>query len=133
MVNSDAEIRPLSELNHLSHLTLVAEAGFSSTTPFSDAGVNQLNFSSWRQLQYLAISSPNMTNVSLQGIRKIPNLRTLEIYCTSSITDDGIPILADMSALVRLDLRGTGISREGTRRLKEALPNCHIIERDYQE
>ena len=43
------------------------------------------------------------------------------------MTDTGLPYVAEMLKLRRLDLRSTSVTDAGVSEIQKALPNCEII------
>ncbi len=70
------------------------------------------------------LTGMGVTDASLNNIKKLPQLRQLDLYNTN-ITDSGMEYLADIN-LKCLNLSGTKITDEGLKNLK-GMPNLTML------
>ena len=136
---SDALLTPLENLAHLKALNLdVAPIRFIPT--IHDAGIAHL--SQLAQLEKLRISNTEISDKSMQYLSQMTNLRELELVWTSisnsgiatlrrfphlrkllvstdtSINDDGLKLLADLTELESLTLSGNSLSAHVLKHVK---------------
>jgi hypothetical protein len=115
---TDAGLKNLSILKSLNVLSLFA-------TKVTDAGLKEL--ASLKSLHTLDLRALHVTDVGLKELAGLKNLKTLDLVGTK-ITDAGLKELAGLSSLHYLDLTNTRVTNAGVKELKQALPNCQIID-----
>jgi hypothetical protein len=147
---TDADLASLGGFSHLRSLSF-------DQCAITDEGVKWI--SRLRTLEHLSLGAcPTITDTSLAYLRSLKSLASLNLYapgkrisscnicCLSAlpkldilavadcdgISDDAVEALASLKRLRNLDIRGTSISDEGTKRLALALPETLIIA-DTQE
>lgn len=76
-------------------------------------------------LYWLVIKRGEITNRSVEILKKVKTIRYLHLYYVS-IDDDSAPSLADMKTLVQLRLFGTRISRQKSAWTQKALANTDV-------
>ena len=90
----------------------------------SDEGIKDLvKFSS---LQTLYVTSSSLTDASAKELRKLPDLRHLQLDYNRGITNDGVAELAKIKTLRSLSLSDTGATDAGVRHLRN-LPNLYYL------
>jgi Leucine-rich repeat (LRR) protein len=118
-----------------------------SKTLVSDKHV--ANVAAFKQLDYLAVVSPDVTDVGLKSVENLTNLDTLFLSQTkltnagmkslaklskleqlyvdlTQVSDDGLAVLANLKALKLVSLNGLKITDDGLRHL-ESLPNLETL------
>ena len=76
-------------------------------------------------LQQVKLNSTKVTAAGLKHLRKCPLISLMAESC-AGLTDDAVPVLAAMGKLTSLDIRGTGVTAAGVKKLAAALPKCYI-------
>jgi len=115
---TDDGVKNLSGLKSINILNLFA-------TKVTDAGLKEL--ASLKSLHTLDLRILHITDVGLKELANLKNLKTLDLVGTK-ITDAGLKELAGLSSLQYLDLTDTQVTNAGVKELKQALPNCQIID-----
>ncbi|MEO1982653.1 MAG: PQQ-binding-like beta-propeller repeat protein [Fuerstiella sp.] len=101
-----------------------------SLTPVGDAGLKQLT--SLKKLKHLHLlysegfAGPKITNAGLKQLSELKQLSSLNLV-GAKVTDHGVDDLIRLRKLRHLTLIGTGMSVDGLRRLRKALPNCAVV------
>lgn len=113
----------IGRLRYLSFLTL-CDAEISDAGMASIAGLSAL--------EVLNLNMAKITDRRLRELAKCKTLRELSL-CHAQIDDDSIAAICELKQLSNLDLIETGISDAGMRRLRQALPKCHIIDRAFNK
>ncbi|MEA3365955.1 MAG: tetratricopeptide repeat protein, partial [Candidatus Hydrogenedentes bacterium] len=76
---------------------------------------------------YLGLkASKNLTEADFILLGKVSWLKYLDLS-QSEITNDMVEYLAELRQLQTMDVRGTGLTQAGIRRLREWLPNCKVL------
>ena len=123
-------------LGHLTGLTNLRKLELGSTQ-ITDGGLEHLR--GLTGIQELTLSSPRITDTGLECLSEMASLRALML--STSATDAGLKHLTRLARLRLLYLAeshfvpspdvhktwGTGVTDEGVKGLKEALPDCEII------
>jgi len=78
-------------------------------------------------LTALTLQGCTITDAGLEGVGRLAGLQHL-VLLGSPVTDEGFKSLAGLKDLKSLDLRGTRTTPLGVAKLREALPNCGIID-----
>lgn len=79
-----------------------------------------------RKLRDLHVNGGSSVEVNgLTYIAKTPSLESLFLLSTE-VTDEELQVLAVLTKLKGLDIRGSNITQAGIDRLKTAMPNCNI-------
>ena len=68
-----------------------------------------------------------VTDAGLVHLKGLHKLKTLILW--GAITDAGLENLKELKQLESLGLAGTNVTREGVKRLRQALPKCEIYGR----
>lgn len=110
----------LAALQHLPNLQSLKLKG----TRISSAGLTSL--AAMSSLVLLDASNTAVTDDGLTQASQWTSLRYLSLNNTS-VTDSAIPHLTAIKTLKGLSLLNTNVTAEGTRLLKEALPDCLIV------
>ena len=106
-----SDLTPLSNLTALESLAL-GETPVSDITPLS-------NLTGLQSLSLWSTTVSDLTPlVNLTGLQRLDLERTL----VSDLTP-----LSNLTKLQLLDLKGTGITENEVRKLRDALPRCHIL------
>jgi hypothetical protein len=93
------------------------------------------------QLRNLTLSGSKVTDAGLKNVRELDGLIVLQLSFTFAdaeggrivksdavdISDASVVHLGELTNLRRLDLRGTGVSAEGAKRLKKSLAKTEIL------
>lgn len=79
-------------------------------------------------LRYLSMQATQVTNDGLRHLARFPNLQDLELSETA-VTDEGLVHLEGLTNLKSVRMASTRVSSDGVRRLKQALPNCRVVNR----
>lgn len=91
--------------------------------PITDEGMKHIG--KFPRLRWLIASGTKITD---EGLRDLATLQLEELSLReTSISDVGVPVLATMKHLHKLDLRGSTVTEAGVSRLRSALPNCEIL------
>jgi internalin A len=82
-----------------------------------------------RRLKHLDVCAHLVTD---EGVRELATLPDLEVLWLTRcrVSDDIIPLLADRKNLRELNVRHTEVTEQGIERLRQALPNCRIVDAD---
>lgn len=81
------------------------------------------------ELEAIVLINTRITMAGLRCLLTLPDLRELAI-ASARIDDDAVSTLAEMTSLTFLHLGGTNITDDGVRRLRAALPDCRIYDRN---
>ncbi len=111
-----AELATVRGLRHL-------EFGPAENGPLTDdvaEEVGQLN-----GLKSLRGNGP-LTERGLEHLAGLTGLETLELRGCDGLTNAGVPALAKMKSLRRIDLTGTNVTPDGLRMLKRSLPDARV-------
>ncbi len=108
-----ADVKTMTQLQVLS-------LGWTSVTDADLKGINAL-----RRLQKLELNSTAITDAGLKELTGLTELWCLRLDSTR-VTDDGLEHLKVLSGLRQLFLDKTKVTVDGERKLKQALPRCHI-------
>jgi hypothetical protein len=121
---TDNGVREIAKVRTLRYLDL---SGCDDITDMSFTYLGTM-----RSLEMLDITAfpPKITGRNIQSLSALPNLGTLHLVCCLEISDDAVEPLASLNHLDTLDIRGTSISEEGTKRLRRALPNTIVLADD---
>lgn len=116
-INSDEEIRLISQLSSLESLSLKNEKIDENRL----ADLQRL-----RNLKHLGVELPNL---SMGGLQKICRLKQLQSLCLNRvpIDDESVAILSSTTNLQKLFLRNTQVTLQGAARLKQLLPNLREV------
>ncbi len=138
---------PDAELVHLKKLTNLEELSLR-LTPVTDAGLVHLK--ELPNLRHLDLGATGVTDSGLVQLEGLTNLERLEVNFNQRITDAGLKHLEDLGSLQELYLDGTdvtdaglvnlkkltnleqlglvdtGVTEDGVKKLKQALPCCVI-------
>jgi hypothetical protein len=79
------------------------------------------------RLRFLALQGTQITSRGLQALPPAPELSELRLSNTD-VSDAAIPYLAQMTGLRRVDLLNTRVTGAGVARLRDALPNCWVVD-----
>jgi hypothetical protein len=117
---TDAGMRYLADLGQLQVLLVVGKS-------VTDAGLEHLK--GLRQLETLNVGLNPVTGC---GLARLNQLRVLYLGY-APITDDDLEKLRELKNLQRMDLRpgaygGIRFTKEGVAKLRQALPNCNIVD-----
>lgn len=83
--------------------------------------------SSVSKLRELRVGGSNVTALSLEQLRSgLRGLERLSLQRCKRIRDESVDILSEWPALVEIDIQDTGITPEGARRLRLALPKAVV-------
>lgn len=74
----------------------------------------------------LQLDGSKAGNVTMPRISQMTYLRNL-MMCQTVVDDSGLTHLYRLTNLQNLDLRGTKVSPEGVKKLREALPKCNVL------
>lgn len=128
------EIGQLSNLWHL-HLggnqlsTLPKEIGALKSLVYISINDNDLDSipTTIGQLSNLESLHLNRNNIATLPV-ELGNLKHLtNLFLEDNpITDDSVPLLSRLTSLIRLNVLGTKLTKDGVLRLQKALPNCSI-------
>ncbi len=77
------------------------------------------------QIESLAFQDTQLTDDDIELLHLFPHLRELSIT-GGQLTDDALSDFAAMPRLCTLSLFDTGVTKEGARKLMQALPDCTI-------
>ena len=103
--------------HHYARLVVVAIAAVSFSTPIT---AQQEQAPSPKTLEALVETLGGCVSQNEQG-------EVVEVFLRNTrITDAGLPHLAGLTALERLDLYDTEVTDVGVAKLQKALPNCRI-------
>lgn len=116
---SDAALSRLRSLTSLEYLALEGNS-------FSDAGL--ANLQDMTQLKELFIGNGDieLTDDGLAHLKRLTSLEFLSIQ-NHPITDRGLDHLKGMHKLREIDIKGTGITDDGVKKLQEALPSLKRV------
>jgi uncharacterized protein (TIGR02996 family) len=118
----------LAGMTQLRELNLGCMHIYHSGTPteylLTDAGTSAL--STLTGLESLCLSFNPVTDVTLERISELTNLRKLELESVGGITDAGLLHLKGLKKLEQLDLRSTAITAKGAKKLLAHLPRVKI-------
>jgi len=67
-----------------------------------------------------------LSDDDLADLCQFRKLKTVGFYQNKKVTDQGLAYLEQISTLRSIDLRGTGVSQDGIKRLQAALPEAGI-------
>jgi hypothetical protein len=110
------------QMKSLANCSQLRQAFLQETT-VGDAGLAQL--AHMRNLQMLNLMRTKVTDAGMKHLARLPKLTYLCLLETD-VTDVGLADLAGMAGLTNLELHGSQVTRDGVRRLRQALPNCEI-------
>lgn len=120
---TDDGARAVGQLRHLSYLTLYG-------AEISDAGMSSL--AGLSALETLNLGNTKVTDRGLRELAECKTLRELALN-RAQIDDDSIAAISELTHLSHLGLIETGVSDAGVQRLRQALPNCHIVIRAFNK
>jgi pyridoxine 5'-phosphate synthase PdxJ len=80
-------------------------------------------------MQHLDLCAHMVTD---EGVPALAGLGNLEVLWLSrcGISDESVQVLAGMQSLRELNVSHTGVSAAALQRLREALPDCRLVEPD---
>ncbi|HYI97852.1 MAG TPA: hypothetical protein VEX68_30210 [Bryobacteraceae bacterium] len=84
---------------------------------------------SMRSLKHLDICAHLVTDEGARELAGLPNLQILWLT-RCRLTDDIVPMLSKWQNLRELNVRHTEITQQGFERLRQALPDCRIVDAD---
>jgi hypothetical protein len=121
--NTKIEGRELRRLSSLAWLTTLNLSG----CPFDDADLLGLQplFSGTARGTDLRLAGTPLSDDDLAQFGGFTILQHLDISRTK-VTDRGLPHLYTLKRLLRIDLRGTEVTAEGVRQLKQAVPGREV-------
>ena len=75
------------------------------------------------KIEKLYLGNNKLTNDALKNVTHLKGLTYISIAMNEEITDDGVEYLVSFPKLRRVDLRETGITAAGLKRIREVHPN----------
>jgi uncharacterized protein (TIGR03067 family) len=115
---TDVGLKELASLNSLHTLDL-------RVLDITDVGLKEL--ARQKNLKTLDLTYTKITDVGLKELARLSSLQHLDLVKTQ-VTDTGLKELTGMSSLRYLDLADTRVTDAGVKELKQALPNCQILD-----
>ncbi len=116
-------------LVHLRPLTKLRELNLS-LLPITDAGLRQLQpLAALERLELLyseGFAGPTLSDGVVEFLEPLSNLTALDLT-GAKLTDVGLARLRVLKKLTMLQLVRTGVSEDGLRDFRQALPNCDVI------
>jgi hypothetical protein len=120
------------------HMTGVTDAGVETLTGLplevlwlgpriTDTALNSIG--QMASMQHLDLCAHMVTD---EGVPALAGLGNLEVLWLSrcGISDESVQVLAGMQSLRELNVSHTGVSAAALQRLREALPDCRLVEPD---
>jgi hypothetical protein len=80
-------------------------------------------------LSTLSLQFAKVSDACLANLTGLGHLKKLHLQ-ESCVTDEGLDELAKLKQLQLLTLTRTEVTNAGAARLKRAMPNCHVYDRD---
>jgi hypothetical protein len=121
-------LQVLYSLPGLTHLDLSGRQRTDSGLWFvsvTDFGIDPV--AALGELRDLNLSGTQISARGLEKLSKLDKLEKLNLYGARRIGDDAIPNLSAFPRLLWLDLKDTGVSKEGIERLRAAKPNVTVV------
>jgi hypothetical protein len=112
---SDDDLRSLSMLTNLQSLEIVGS---------SIDGTGFRHLAALSRLSYVCLEGPNVTDAAMPYLAQLPSLESVMIYETR-VTASGLEAFRTAPRLSQMGL-SPAVSGD-TKRLKQALPNCNVI------
>jgi hypothetical protein len=78
-----------------------------------------------RSPRWLFFTGRSVSNQDLRLVRELGSLVVINLAHTN-VSDDAVVVLSGVTSLRLLDLTGTQVTDAAIRRLRRALPDCHI-------
>jgi len=126
---TDAGLQPLRQLPGLTFLDLGGvqreDSGLWSVS-FSQPGLEAIL--TLKDLRHLRLEGTLVSARGLETIKGLSRLELLDLHDCARIGDDAIPILAAMQKLHSVDLTGTQVTAAGLAKLRQAKPDCLILQ-----
>jgi hypothetical protein len=121
--NTKVQGRELRQLSSLAWLTRLILSG----CPLDNADLVGLEplFTGTGRGTDLRLAGTPLIDDELAQLSGFTNLQHLDISRTK-VSDRGLPHLYALKRLLRIDLRGTGVTAEGVRQLKQAAPGREV-------
>lgn len=120
----DAGMQSLSRLASLQHLVL------HNGGDYSDAGLKQL--SRLKELKSLSMTwgggGTVITDAGLQHLQAFKSLEAIDLWGAHYVSDSAVESLGRLTKLKRLNVRKTKLTADGAQRLRQALPDCQILD-----
>src|SRR5262249_34559945 len=116
---SEAGVRKLADLKKLVHLFLNVR-GARLTDDYA------VDIAGFAELKDLVVANSTISDVGVQVLRKVPNLRSLEIG-SSGLTDAAFKEVAAMKRMVAVALVSPHITQDGIDDLWQARPDLLMI------
>lgn len=113
----------LRHIERLPDLLMLYLSG-TGVTDEAAARIGQL-----KQLTALQLSHTEVTDFGVKQLASLAELTHLGLDATG-ITDKSIPALKSLAKLQYLNISETDLTREGLLELREALPECRIVQKD---
>ena len=77
------------------------------------------------RLRVLRIGGAAVTDCGLRRLKTLTRLEYLSLARTK-VTDSGLDCLAEMPSLHEVNLHGSGVTLDGVKKLRKAMPNCKV-------
>ena len=116
---TDSDLKHIKEFSELRRLNLCGGEKITS--------VGLENLKGLRKLEELDLTFVQLTDNDLENIKELDQLRILKLNENYRMTDAGLEHVKGLSQLGQLELAGYGLSKEGIKKLQQALPKCQII------
>ncbi len=113
---TDRGLAVCRELPNLANLSL-------QDTPVTDEGMKHLAGS---KLQYLQLMQTAVGDAGAEALATLSALEVLELRGTK-LTDKGLALLPACKNLKRLDVTKTGVTADGAKAFRTALPTCELV------
>jgi Leucine-rich repeat (LRR) protein len=94
-------------------------------TEFNDEGIRSLQ--SLTNLAELTISNTKITSIGVDSLMGSKSLEYLDIANDVGVDDSAIESLCQMRKLKQIDVRWTGLSESGVRKLSRCNPALNLI------
>jgi len=98
---------------------------------FTDAGFVRLT--RLKDLKNLDLGETELSAKGLASIGAFPKLEVLSLYKAAKVSDEAVPLLAQVKTLKWVDLSGTAVTKAGLQQLRAANPGCTVVFEEIKE
>lgn len=119
---ADAGMESLSRLGSLEHLVL------RNGHEYSDGGLKHLGRMTALKSLSMTGGGGRFSDAGMAHFENLTSLETLDLEGSYYVKDGAVKHLGHLSQLKRLNVRRTRMTADGIARLRQALPNCQILD-----
>lgn len=125
---TDMGLQALRQMTGLTHLTLGGSQRTDSglwTISLTEQGLDAIT--TLKDLRELRLDGMPVTVRWLEKLKTLDKLERLSLQGCKRVGDDAVPLLASLSALRVVDLKGTAVTEQGLAELRRAKPKTQLL------